>query len=55
MPLCIHDNTILIINLHDGNFLMILKSMLIATSDGRSGNVDINLTFNILLPTPLAV
>ena len=55
MSLCIHDNTTLIINLHDGNFLMILMSMLIATSDSWSGDVDINLTFNILLPTPLAV
>lgn len=55
MPLCIHANTILIINLHDGNFLMILMSVLIATSDSQSTDVDINLTFNILLPTPAAV
>lgn len=54
MSLCIHDNTILIINLHDGNFLMILMSLLIATSDSVSGDVDINLTFNILLPALLA-
>ena len=51
MSLCIHDNTILIINLHDGNFLMILMSVLIATSDNVSGDVDINLTFNILYPS----
>ena len=48
MSLCIHDNTILIVNLHDGNFLMILMSVLIAISDSGSGDVDINLTFNIL-------
>lgn len=55
MSLCIHANTILIINLHDGSFLVILMSTLIATSDSWSGDVDINLTFNTLLPTPPAV
>lgn len=54
MSLCIRANTILIINLHDGNFLMILMSMLIATSDSWSVGVDINLTFNIVLPAPPA-
>ena len=33
---------------------MILMSVLIATSDNVSGDVDINLTFNILLPALLA-
>lgn len=52
---CIHANTVLISNLHDGNFIMISMSVLIATFDICSVDVDINLTFNILLLAPPAV
>lgn len=55
MSLCIHADTILIINFHAGNFLIILMSVLSATPDSWSGDVDVNLTFNVLTATPPVV
>lgn len=55
MLLCIYVNIILIINLYDGNFLMILMLMLIVIFESWFGDVDINLIFNILLLILLVV